>query len=148
MESTRACDRGSATSRHRRTVRRASSGHLSLLADIVAPPAHPISWQAICTELDVRWKDLRRSDNVRDVRGAGGFGGGGRMGLPIGRGGLGGGVGLLVILGLMFILGGPDAVMQLLSGGGGAPSSEQGRPLTAGDEVSDFVARVLGSTED
>src|SRR5262245_7690497 len=88
-----------------------------------SPPA--ISWQAICTESIVRWKDLRRSDNVRDVRGAGGFGGGGRMPLPIGRGGLGGGVGLLVILGLMFILGGPDAVMQLLSGGS-APSSEQG----------------------
>ena len=97
----------------------------------------------------MRWKDLRRSDNVRDVRGAGGFGGGGRIPLSIGRrGGLGGGVGLLVILGLMFILGGPDAVMQLLSGGASAPSSEQGRPLTAGDEVSDFVARVLGSTED
>ena len=97
----------------------------------------------------MRWKDLRRSDNVRDVRGAGGFGGGGRIPLSIGRrGGLGGGVGLLVILGLMFILGGPDAVMQLLSGGGSAPSSEQGRPLTAGDEVSEFVARVLGSTED
>jgi uncharacterized protein len=95
----------------------------------------------------VRWKDLRRSSNVRDVRGAGGFGGG-RMGLPIGRGGLGGGVGLLVILGLMFLFGGPDAVLQLLSGGGGAPTSDQGRPLTAEDETSDFVARVLGSTED
>ena len=95
----------------------------------------------------MRWKDLRRSSNVRDVRGAGGFGGG-RMGLPIGRGGLGGGVGLLVILGLMFLFGGPDAVLQLLSGGGGAPTSDQGRPLTAEDETSDFVARVLGSTED
>ncbi|HEY3518582.1 MAG TPA: neutral zinc metallopeptidase [Gammaproteobacteria bacterium] len=95
----------------------------------------------------MRWKDLRRSSNVRDVRGAGGFGGS-RMGLPIGRGGLGGGLGLLVILGLLFLFGGPDAIMQLLSGGGGAPSSEQGRPLTADDEVSDFVARVLGSTED
>jgi predicted metalloprotease len=38
--------------------------------------------------------------------------------------------------------------MQLFTGSGGAPSSEQGRPLTAGDEASDFVARVLGSTED
>jgi predicted metalloprotease len=96
----------------------------------------------------VRWKDVRRSDNVRDVRGAGGFRGG-RMPLGVGRrGGLGGGLGLLVIRGLMFLLGGPDAVMQLLSGSGGAPSSEQGRPLTADDEVSDFVARVLGSTED
>ncbi len=97
-------------------------------------------------ELGVRWKDLRRSSNVRDVRGAGGRG---RIPLPIGRGGrLGGGLGMLVILGLAFVLGGPDAIMQLLSGGSGAPSSEQGRPLTAGDEASDFVARVLGSTED
>jgi len=94
----------------------------------------------------VRWKDLRRSSNVRDVRGAGGYGGG-RMGLPVGRG-LGGGVGLLVILVVVFLFGGPDAILQLFSGGAGAPSSEQGRPLSADDEVSDFVARVLGSTED
>jgi predicted metalloprotease len=94
----------------------------------------------------VRWKDLRRSSNVRDVRG---LGGGRRVGLPIGRGGrMGGGLGMLVILGLLFFLGGPDAIMQLLSGGGGAPSSEQGRPLSAGDETGEFVARVLGSTED
>src|SRR5687768_9421978 len=99
-------------------------------------------------EFRVRWKDLRRSSNVRDVRGAGGMGRG-RMSLPIGRGGrLGGGLGMLVILGLLFVLGGPEAVMQVFSGGGSAPSSEQGRPLTAGDEASDFVARVLGSTED
>ena len=94
----------------------------------------------------MRWKDLRRSSNVRDVRGAGG---GGRM--PLGRGGrgVGGGIGVLVILGLAFVLGGPEAVMQLLSGSGGvAPSGEQGAPLTANDEASDFVARVLGSTED
>jgi predicted metalloprotease len=94
----------------------------------------------------VRWKDLRRSSNVRDVRGVGG---GRRMPLPIGRGGrMGGGLGMLVILGLLFFLGGPDAIMQLLSGGGSAPSSEQGRPLSAGDEAGEFVARVLGSTED
>ncbi len=95
----------------------------------------------------MRWKDLRRSSNVRDVRGA--AGGGGRMRMPIGRGGLGGGLGTLAILGLVLVFGGPDAVLQLLSGGGGgAPSGEQGRPLTANDEASDFVARVLGSTED
>jgi predicted metalloprotease len=94
----------------------------------------------------VRWKDLRRSSNVRDVRGAGGYGGG-RMGLPVGRG-LGGGVGLLVILVVLFLFGGPDAILQLFSGGASAPSSDQGQPLTANDETSDFVARVLGSTED
>jgi predicted metalloprotease len=94
----------------------------------------------------MRWKDLRRSSNVRDVRGAGG---GGRMGIPMRRGGIGGGLGAIIIVVLAFILGGPEAVMQLLSGGGGtAPSGEQARPLTANDETSDFVARILGSTED
>jgi predicted metalloprotease len=95
----------------------------------------------------MRWRDLRRSDNVRDLRGAGG---GGRMPLPLGRGGrLGGGIGVLVILALVFVVGGPDAVMQLLGGDGSvAPTGEQGRPLAADDETSEFVARVLGSTED
>lgn len=92
----------------------------------------------------MRWKDLRRSSNVRDVRGAGG-GGRMRMGGPR----IGGGLGALVIVALVFFLGGPDAVMQLLSGGGSvAPSGGQGRPLTSNDAESDFVARVLGSTED
>ena len=94
----------------------------------------------------MRWKDLRRSSNVRDVRGARGGGG---MRLPIGRGGrLGGGAGALVIVVLVLIFGGPEAVMQLLGGGADAPSGQQGRPLTANDEESEFVARVLGSTED
>ena len=93
----------------------------------------------------MRWKDLRRSSNVRDVRGAGG----GRVPMRIGRGGIGGGLGGLVILVLVLIFGGPEAVLQLLGGGGGgAPTAEDGRPLTANDETSDFVARVLGSTED
>jgi hypothetical protein len=94
----------------------------------------------------MRWKDLRRSSNVRDVRGAGGGGG---MRLPIGRGGrVGGGIGALVIVVLVLVFGGPEAVMQLLGGGAGAPSGEEGRPLTADDQESEFVARVLGSTED
>jgi hypothetical protein len=84
---------------------------------------------------------------VRDVRG---MRGGGRMPLPLGRRGrVGGGLGALVVILLVFFLGGPDAVMQLLGGSVGvAPSPQQGRPLTAGDEDSEFVARVLGSTED
>ena len=93
----------------------------------------------------MRWKNLRRSSNVRDVRGAGG--GGMRMPLPIGRGGrVGGGLGILIVLVLAFVFGGPDAILQLL--GGGVPSGDPGRPPPAGDTETEFVARVLGSTED
>lgn len=95
----------------------------------------------------MRWKDLRRSSNVRDVRGAGGGRGG--MRLPIG-GRMGGGIGTIVIVLLVLFLGGPDAVLQLLGGGGGLapPSGQQGAPLPANDEEGQFVAAVLGSTED
>jgi|SRR6185369_3309898 predicted metalloprotease len=95
----------------------------------------------------MRWKDLRRSENVRDVRGEEG-GGGMRAGMPIslGRGGALAGVAVLVIA---YLIGGPEAVQNLLEGGGGdAPTAEQGSPLTANDEASQFVAAILGSTED
>jgi predicted metalloprotease len=84
---------------------------------------------------------------VRDVRG---MGGSGRVPLQLGRRGrVGGGLGALVVILLVLVLGGPDAVMQLLDGSAGvAPSSQQGRPPAAGDEESEFVERVLGSTED
>jgi hypothetical protein len=88
----------------------------------------------------MRWRKLRRSSNVRDVRGAGGA----RVPLPLGRFG---GIGVLAILVIAFLAGGPDAIVQLL-GGGVAPSGEQGRPVTSADEKTEFVARVLGSTED
>jgi predicted metalloprotease len=93
----------------------------------------------------MRWKDLRRSSNVNDVRGARG---GMRMGIPLRFGGRGGGLGAIVILVLAFIFGGPEAVNMLLGGGSSAPSSEQGTPLTSTDDASQFVAAILGSTED
>jgi len=95
----------------------------------------------------MRWRDLRRSDNVRDVRGEEG-GGGMRAGMPIslGRGGALAGVAVLVVV---YLVGGPEAVQNLLEGGGeGAPTAEQGSPLTANDDASQFVAAILGSTED
>ncbi|MGB7833511.1 MAG: neutral zinc metallopeptidase, partial [Xanthobacteraceae bacterium] len=46
----------------------------------------------------MRWDDFRRSENVEDDRGGGGFGGGGGgIGLP--GGGLG--IGTIIILGLV-----------------------------------------------
>lgn len=95
----------------------------------------------------MRWRDLRRSENVRDVRGEGG-GGGMRTGIPISLGG--GGLGAIALLVVVYLIGGPEALQTLLGGGdeGGAPSAEQGRPLSANDETSQFVAAILGSTED
>ena len=96
----------------------------------------------------MRWKGLRRSTNVRDLRGAG-------RGLPVGtpfrlgRRRRGGGLAVVAVLVVAYFVGGPDAVNLLTGGGTGvAPDSRSARPLTANDEASDFVARVLGSTED
>lgn len=91
----------------------------------------------------MRWRDLRRSDNVRDERGMGGVGGG----FPMGR--VGGGLGAVALIVVAFVVGGPDAVLQLLNGEGGvAPAAREGAPLTANDDTSQFVAAILGSTED
>jgi predicted metalloprotease len=68
-----------------------------------------------------------------------------RMGGPR----MGGGIGGIVVLVAVYFLVGPEAVMQLLGGGGSvAPTSDQGRPLVSNDVESQFVAAVLGSTED
>jgi predicted metalloprotease len=93
----------------------------------------------------MRWKDLRRSSNVRDTRGMGG----GRAPMRMGGPRIGGGLGGLVIVVLLFVFVGPEGALQLLSGGGSvAPTGQQGQPLASNDAESDFVARVLGSTED
>jgi uncharacterized protein len=90
----------------------------------------------------MRWRDLRRSSNVRDVRGRGT---GMRIPLPIGRGG---GIGLVVLLIVAAIFGGPELVYQLLGSGElqtGEPSSA---PAGVQDEDRQFTAAILGSTED
>jgi predicted metalloprotease len=109
----------------------------------------------------MRWRGGRRSGNIEDRRGFGGgfrspFGGGGGMrfpgGFPIptGRGGLGG-IGMiiviLVVLYFAFEQGGlvdtgPDQ-------SGLTTTDEAGYSETPGeDELRDFVAVVLGDTED
>jgi predicted metalloprotease len=91
----------------------------------------------------MRWRDLRRSDNVRDARGLGG-------GLPVGRIGGIGGIGGVALLVVVYLIGGPDALNVLLGSGEGgtAPASDAAPGLTAGDDASQFVAAILGSTED
>ena len=115
----------------------------------------------------MRWRNMRRSTKVRDLRRAsrapGGFGNsrmrvpsGRRVRIPSGgRRGAGGGLGiggLIVVVLIAWALG--INPLTLLTGGGGgqpAPSSTQtSEPFNPGqgDELADFAARVLGDTED
>jgi hypothetical protein len=98
----------------------------------------------------MRYDDFRRSDNVEDRRGGGGGGG-----VPGGPAGLG--IGGILIVGLLSYFTGINPAV-LLSGyeavtGSGQgqvqqqrrPAGQQGRPT---DQMGDFVAATLGSTED
>ena len=108
----------------------------------------------------MRWDDFRRSENVEDVRddsGGIGFPGGGGFGIPGGGGGLG--IGTIVVLGLVgwalgidpsVLIGGAEI---LTSGGGQSRYEEPARPSTShtaapNDQMGQFVAAVLGDTED
>jgi uncharacterized protein len=87
----------------------------------------------------MRWRDLRRSSNVEDSRGSGSS----RIGVG------GGGLGLLVLAIIAFVAGGPQAVLQLLSGQSGQAPNQAAQTQSAGpDEARAFVASILGSTED
>jgi hypothetical protein len=100
----------------------------------------------------MRWQDMRGSDNVEDREGQsprmGGLGGGG---LKIG------GAGLVAVVVLSLLFGqNPLEILSMLAGGGGEvsapapqtapPPSRSGPPLR--DENKEFVAKVLGDTED
>ena len=99
----------------------------------------------------MRWDDFRRSDNVEDDRQASAS----RGGLPGGAGGLG--IGTIIIIGLISWYFGidPSALLngaQIVTGGGSATQqTDQAPPVTAGtpsDPTGQFVAAVLGDTED
>jgi uncharacterized protein len=87
----------------------------------------------------MRWRQSRSSQNVQDYRGRSTGGGGG---LKIGLG--------TVIVGIIaYFLGGPQAVMQVLSGSGSAPQTEENiESSVPQDEAGLFVTNVLGDTED
>jgi predicted metalloprotease len=108
----------------------------------------------------MRWEDFRMSDNVDDRRG-----GGGGLGIPMGRGGLG--MGTMIILGLVgWALGIDPRILisgaEMMGGGGGmsgyeqsVPRREQGSPAPRGqrsappeDQMGRFAAAILGNTED
>jgi uncharacterized protein len=94
----------------------------------------------------MRWDDFRGEE--------GGFGGGGGMGIPIGGGGIG--IGTVIILGLLgwalgidpsILIGGAEIVNS------GRHQEQQYEPQSRqtskpSDQMGDFVAAVLGNTED
>jgi predicted metalloprotease len=58
-------------------------------------------------------------------------------------------LGVIVLLVIVFVIGGPEALNFLLGGGTPAPPGQQApRPVGTNDEAGQFVAAILGSTED
>ncbi len=90
----------------------------------------------------MRWKDLRRSSNVRDLRGRSAG-----LRIPLGIGRRGGGIGFLLLLLAIGLIGGPELLQQLV-GTGLEPAGERSTPDAIDDEAEDFTAAILGSTED
>src|SRR5262245_43747854 len=97
----------------------------------------------------MRWRDMRDSDNVEDREGApspaGALGGGVKLG----------GVGLIAVVAISLLFGlNPMDVLVSLQGGGAPPPSQTAPPASPSapgaprDETKEFVARVLGDTED
>jgi predicted metalloprotease len=100
----------------------------------------------------MRWDDFRRSDNVEDTRGE--EGGSGGMGIPVGGGGLG--IGTVIILGLLgWALGINPSILiggaEIVNGGLHKEQPYEPQPKQTSkpsDQMGDFVAAVLGNTED
>jgi hypothetical protein len=103
-------------------------------------------FRAKIEDTPMRWRGLRRSSNVDDRRAQGG---GRRGGMPLRIGGRGGSVAVIVVLVIAYFIGGPEALNLLLGGGSGGTPSQQTAPGTQpSDEAGQFVAAILGSTED
>ncbi|WP_159590282.1 KPN_02809 family neutral zinc metallopeptidase [Chelativorans xinjiangense] len=102
----------------------------------------------------MRWRGRRQSANVEDRRGRSGASAfpGGRIRLPIGRAGRGGGLSLSSLIILVVLFFGLRALgidpMEMLAEGPGAPSGGTVESSTANDEMSQFVRVVLAETED
>jgi predicted metalloprotease len=100
--------------------------------------------------------DMRESDNVEDRRGDSGAGLGGG-GFPMGRGGIGIG-GILIVLVISYFTGINPATLlngfQAINGGDSSQQVQQSPPRSNGqvgganDPSGEFVRKILGSTED
>lgn len=99
----------------------------------------------------MRWQDFRRSDNVEESSDSGSSGGIGGIHLGVG--------GVIVVIVISLLLGkNPLDILALLSDGGAPTQTQTQGPMPAPsgppgagsprDEQKEFVARVLGDTED
>ena len=95
----------------------------------------------------MRWGNMRSSGNLEDRESSGpAFGRGGGLKL--------GGVGLIAVVAISWFLGlNPVDVLESLQGGPSSSAPTQSAPPPAAgpgarDETKDFVARILGDTED
>lgn len=107
----------------------------------------------------MKWRGRERSSNIEDRRGqSGGFGGPslGRSGgirIPSGggsRGGIGGVIGIVVVLGLIWMFTGQNPLDTLTGGSSTTTSDASSRqlPTEGQDELVDFVGVVIKETED
>jgi uncharacterized protein len=87
----------------------------------------------------MKWREMRQSNNVEDVRRR-------RVSGPVAVGG--GGLGVVLIACLLSVLTGqdPGAIMSGLGGGAQSPAA-QATPVNENDEDAQFVRSVLGDTE-
>ena len=86
----------------------------------------------------MRWQDLRRSSNVEDRRGM----------RPAAVGGVGGIGAIVIVLVALFFGVDPSALLQQVDPGPSSTETASGPSGAAPDEMSQFLAAVLGSTED
>ena len=93
----------------------------------------------------MKWQDMRKSDNVEDIRG----GGGGRAPRSAMLGGVGLGGILLALVGSLIFGLNPADILSTMSGDGGTTvdtGPSQSAPIN--DEANLFVSKILGDTED
>ena len=93
----------------------------------------------------MKWRSARRSSNVEDRRGLGPRGGGGGMKLGLG------GIAAVVVIGLLLGKNPMEMLGLVAEMQQGLPQSQDTGPAAAppaDDEASQFVAAILGETED
>jgi len=113
----------------------------------------------------MKWRGREQSSNIEDRRGQGGgfggmggspFGRSGGIRIPTGgrgsRGGVGSLIGLVVVLGIIWMVTGSNPIDVLTGGsGGGAPTASSSSRLPSSgnqDELRSFVGVVVKETED